>query len=327
MQTGIIGLGNFGAAIGNLIASNGREVLGWEHHKEVVDEINEGHRNTRYLPGIDLDPRLSATRDLQAILDTCTVVFLALPSAFVRSTLAPFEGRVKEQVLIVNLAKGFDTRTGLTVFQTVRTLFPGQRKVMLSGPSIANEFARGKPTTVVVAGDEMGDLLKVSGLLDNGYFRTRFSDDVTGVEMGGILKNIYAIGLGLFDGKSIDSTNFRSVYLTFAIEETAAFGTAMGARRETFFSLSGIGDLLTTSLSGHSHNRKMGELLARGRSLEEIRQEMGVLPEGYNTLGHVLPIAERLYTQMPVARAIWKIISGEGNPEDFINSFTTGSCA
>jgi glycerol-3-phosphate dehydrogenase (NAD(P)+) len=192
---------------------------------------------------------------------------------------------------------------------------------MLSGPTIANEFAQGMPTIVVLASEDGEGVMAVSHLLDNDCFRTRFSDDVVGVELGGVLKNIYSIGLGIFDGKDIRSVNFRSVYLTIALEEIARLGVAMGAKIETFLYLSGIGDLLATSLSEHSHNRGLGERLASGRSLDEIQVEMGVLPEGYNTLQVALYIAEKLHVSIPLAKGLWDVLHGRYEADRFIGAF------
>jgi glycerol-3-phosphate dehydrogenase (NAD(P)+) len=321
MQVGIIGLGNLGTAVGNLLAENGHDVLGWEFNEATVAEVNERHANERYLPGIPLSTRLRATSDPAAVFDNGRAVFIAIPSVFIERTLGPLRGKVNSRGLIVNTAKGIDLETGLTSFQMLNSLFPDNRHVMLSGPSVANEFARRMPTTVVIAGPSMSDLLIISRLLDNDYFRTRFSDDAIGVELGGILKNIYAIGLGMFDGKNIRSVNFRAVYLTIALEEIARFGVAMGAKIETFLYLSGIGDLLATSLSEHSHNRRLGELLAQGLRLPDIKAEMGVLPEGYNTLQAVLYLAEKQHVSLPLAKGLWDVINDRYTAERFINSF------
>jgi glycerol-3-phosphate dehydrogenase (NAD(P)+) len=321
MNIGIIGLGNLGAAVGNMIAANGYPVTGWEYNTAVVSEINEQHTNSRFLPGISIHPNLKATTDLGAVLSNSQVIFISIPSAFIKSTLQSYQGQLNPQVLLVNLAKGIDRESGLTSFQTVSHLFPQNPKVMLSGPSIANEFANQMPTVVVIAGKQIDDLLLVSHLLENDYFRTRFSDDEIGVELGGILKNIYAIGLGLFDGKQITSINFRAVYLTLALEEITHIGVGMGAKIETFLYLAGIGDLLATSLSQHSHNRRMGELLAQGLTLAQIEKEMGVAPEGYNTLKSMLYLAEKLHVAMPLAKGLWDVIHGKYTAEKFITSF------
>lgn len=321
MKVSLVGLGNLGTAIGDLVVRNGHEAIGWEYNPDVVEEINGRRLNSRYLAGVELAPGLQASGDLRQVVAAGEILFVAIPSVFVQSTLGPVRDHLAEDVTIVNMAKGIDQTTGLTSFQTIAHLFPKNPKVMLSGPSVANEFARGLPTVVVLAGKEASDLLAVASVLDNDYFRTRFSDDEIGVELGGILKNIYAIGLGMFDGKSITSVNFRAVYLTVALEEIANMGAAMGANVRTFLYLSGIGDLLATALSEHSHNRKMGELLASGLSLSEIKNEMGVLPEGYNTLKIILYIAEKLHVSIPLAKGLWDVANGRVGPDDFISSF------
>jgi glycerol-3-phosphate dehydrogenase (NAD(P)+) len=209
----------------------------------------------------------------------------------------------------------------LTAHQTIGKIFPANPKIMLSGPAIANEFSKGMPTVVMIAGKNFQDLLQVSHLMDNDHWRTRFSDDEMGVELGGILKNIYASGLGLFDGEGITSINFRAVYLTLALEEMSRFGVCMGAKLETFLYLAGMGDLVATALSEHSHNRQMGELLAKGMTLDEIKQEMGVIPEGYNTLRTVLYFAEKMHLTLPIAKGIWDVMHGRNSAHSFIYSF------
>lgn len=321
MQVGMVGLGNFGTAMGNMIAENGYRVLGWNFDGKVVDEINDQHTNRQFLAGIPLDPILEATHELDEVLSVSDVIFIAIPSVYIKSTLDPIRHRVDRNTLLVNLAKGIELDSGLTAFQRLSSLFPENAGMVLSGPSIANEFSRKMPTTVMIAGKTHSHLLVVSKLLDNEYFRTRFSRDVIGVELGGILKNIYAIGLGLFDGKSITSINFRSVYLTIALEEMAKIGGGMGADEGTFLYLSGMGDLLATSMSEHSHNRQLGVYLAQGLLLTEIKGRMGVFPEGFSTLQAILYIAEKLHVAMPLAKGLWDVIQGRYTAEKFISSF------
>ncbi len=321
MRTGIVGLGNLGSAVANLVASNGDLMIGWEYNAAVVDEINRQRTNSKFLPDVVMHQNLTATTDLSAVFQNTEVVFIALPSVFVERTLKPLRGQIVPEIVLVNMAKGIDGATGLTSFQTLSGMFPHNPRVMLSGPSIASEFAHRLPTVVVIAGQNKTALMHVARVLDNDYFRTRFSDDEIGVELGGILKNIYAIGLGLFDGGNVTSVNFRSVYLTLALEEITRVGVALGAKIETFLYLSGIGDLLATSLSGHSHNRRMGELLAQGLSRAAIEQEMGVTPEGDNTLRSMLYIAEKMHVAMPLAKALWDVINGRTSADKFIQSF------
>lgn len=228
---------------------------------------------------------------------------------------------MRPDTLLVNAAKGIERETGLTSMQVVGSLFPRNPRVMLSGPSIANEFARNLPTVVMLAGPQMQQLVIVARLLDNNHFRVRFSHDEIGVELGGVLKNACVIGLGLFDGKQIDSVNFRSVYLTLALEEMTRIGAALGAQPETFAYLAGLGDLLATALSAVSHNRRLGQLLAAELSLHEIERDMGVLPEGYNTLQTILLIAEKWHVPAPLAEGLWDVTTGRSSAEHFIYAF------
>ena len=162
MRAGIIGLGNLGTAVGNLIAVNGHEVIGWEYNPSVADEVNRQHTNQCYLPGVELHPSLTATTGLAAAFEGSDAVFIALPSIFIERTLRPLQGKVAASTVLVNMAKGIDGATGLTSFQTLSTLFPDNRRVMLSGPSVANEFARQLPTVVVIAGQSTADLMRVA---------------------------------------------------------------------------------------------------------------------------------------------------------------------
>ncbi len=321
MKIGIVGLGNLGTALGQLIASNGYEVQGWEYNAEAVEEINRQHTNTGYLPSVALSPNLRATSDLADLLSGCDVLFVTLPSAYIKRTLEPFANSLPEHAVLVNLAKGIDSNTGLTAFQTLAALFPRNRCLMLAGPTIANEFVRGVPTLAVLAGGSLHELLPIARILDSRHFRIRFSTDALGVELGGILKNVYAIGLGFFDGKKIESANFRAAYLTVALEEMVRFGTGLGAQRETFYYLSGIGDLLATSLSEQSHNRRLGEMLASGRTVAEIQASFGVLPEGYHTLQTVLLLAEKIHLPVPLALGLWNVIQGKYSAEAFMDAF------
>lgn len=318
MRIGFVGLGNMGTAMANHIAGNGYDVYGWDHDNNVVDEINKDRLNSKYLPGTKINSKVSATNELPGIFKNSQMVFIAVPSMFIRKTIQTFKSKIDSRIIIVNLAKGIEFETGFTSFKILSEIFPSNSLIMLSGPSIANEIAAGVPTAVVIAGKNKSDLTLLSKILDNKDFRTSISNDEIGAELGGILKNIYAIGLGMFDGKGIKGTNFRSVYLTLALKEMENIGTKLGAKKETFYFLAGLGDLFATSLSGHSHNRKMGELLANRLPLSEIENVMGVLPEGYNTLKIILGIAEKKGVIMPLAAGMLDVINGKLDINEFI---------
>lgn len=326
MATGVIGLGNMGSALANLIAGNGHEVIGWDINRDCVAEINEEHTNHRFLGGIALDARLRADSDLRAVLRQCNPLFIALPSRFILGTLQPVLADIPRSTLLVNIAKGMHPDSGETAFSMISALLPDNPKIHLSGPSIANEYAHGKPTAVMIAGHDPHQLRRVSALLDNDHFVTRHSDDPVGVELGGVLKNAYALGLGLMEASGARSINFKGSYLTQALKEMQLLGTALGAKAESFLEISGIGDLVTTALSEHSHNAHMGHLLASGKSVEDIRQEI-VLPEGFNTLGVILKLAGQHGLSLPLAETLQALIRHELSPARAIHRVLAGSVA
>lgn len=321
MKVGVIGMGNMGTAIANIIAKNGYEVIGWEYFEKIVEEINSQHKNSQFLPDIELHSNLRATTDLKEVFSDSSVVFVALPSVFIKKVLGEAGKWVKEDVAIVNLSKGVERETCFTASRILKEIFPGREIVVLSGPSIANEFSKGFPCGVVLAGSNKEILYQVARLVETDTFRARFSNDVIGVEWSGILKNIYAIGLGLIDGAGIESVNFKAAFITRAIEEVADLVEALGGSRRTVYYLAGLGDLIATSLSEHSHNRKLGELLSQGYSFEQAQKEMRVLPEGVKTLKIAVYLSEKYHTPMPVARGILSVIEGKLSPIFLVEKF------
>lgn len=305
MPAGLIGLGNMGCAIANLMAGNGHAVLGWEFDASVVADIQHNHRNERFLPGVALHENLLATGDLKAVLADGDPLFIALPSRFIRPTLEPLRTHIPAGTLLVNIAKGLDADSGKTAFTQLNELFPNNPCLQLSGPSIANEFAREQPTAVVLAGANVEQRQQVSALLDNAFFATQHSDDPVGVELGGILKNIYALGLGLMEGSNIANINFKGAYLTQALQEMQQLGAALGAKPESFLGIAGIGDLIATALSEHSHNVRMGRLLAQGQS-----NQVALPPEGLNTLRVALRLAQQHALKLPLAAGLDAVIAG-----------------
>lgn len=321
MEIGMVGLGNMGTAVANNIAGNGHNVTGWEYFVDVVGEINTKHRNSKYLKGIELSPKLRATVGLEEAVKDKELVFIALPSSFIKQALSPVAGKLAKGAVVVNLAKGIEETTCLTATGMLAELFTGHEVVALSGPSIANEFARGLPCGVVLAGKSRETLFRIAHAIETPRFRARFSSDVVGVEWSGILKNIYAIGLGIIHGSGFDSINFKAVYLTRALEEMADLVEAMGGERHTVHYLAGLGDLLATSLSEHSHNRRLGEMLSEGKNLEQAKQEMGILPEGIKVMRIAVYLSEKYHVAMPVAEGIHKSVDGGMSAKEFVDNF------
>jgi len=322
MATGIIGMGNMGTALANLIAHNGHEVLGWEYAAAVVDQVNDTHTSP-YLADIPLSPRIRATHTLADVIRQCPVIFITLPSRFIEPTLHSVLGQLPADAVIVNIAKGLDASSGETAFARLQRLLPNNRCVHLSGPSIANEYAHGLPTAVVLASHHPEVLPGVSRLLDCAHFRTRHSSDPSGVELGGVLKNIYAFGLGVLSAAA-DNINFKGAYLTAALQEMQTLGVALGAKPESFLGIAGIGDLIATALSEHSHNVGAGKLFAAGKSLQEVEQSVGTLPEGYFTLLAALQLASQHDVSLPVASQLRSIVEGKSQASALVSAILAG---
>ncbi len=321
MKVGVIGLGNLGSAIACLAGSNGHAVLAWEYNASVVDDVNQHQGNQRYLPGIVFPDTVKATTEIADVFSNTDLIFIALPSRFIQSTLSGCSALDKPDMAIVNLAKGLDAKTGKTAIQLIAEIFPRSSIAMLAGPSLANEFSRGVVTAVVVASED-NQLLEIAATaLNSNQFAVQFSDDVIGVELGGILKNIYALGMGIFDGRDDAGLNFIGAYLTQAFTEIQRLGISLGAKPESFLQLSGVGDLIATSLSHDSHNFTMGKYIGNGLTLQQIEEKMQILPEGYNTLQVALSLAGKNAMELPLASLLLKIIHAEISIEAFYQQF------
>ncbi|MCB1615685.1 MAG: hypothetical protein KDI30_06700, partial [Pseudomonadales bacterium] len=294
----------------------------WEYDKAVVDEVNTLSTNQRYLEGLSLSRKVVATTDMQAFFREVDIVFVTLPSRFVKRVIAPHASQVSGQLPFVNMSKGIEEETGETVFQQLSALFPHNPLAMVAGPSLANEFSRGVFTAVVAASEHIWLVEKVRQLMSNLRFAVVASEDAIGVELGGILKNIYALGMGLFDQRTDKGMNLVGAYLTQSLKEMTLLGVAMGASPGSFTNLSGVGDLITTAMSEHSHNQKMGRLVASQMPIESIRKEMGVLPEGYNTVRVALKQAARLQLDLPLASLIYRAVNDNLGVDDFLDEFS-----
>lgn len=321
MEIGIIGLGNLGTALAHVAAGNGHRVSGWEFDKAVIGQINQEHCNRRYLPDITLADTVHATGDVMEVFERAQLVFITLPSRFISPVLGAVAGKLHSHPGIVNMSKGIDSNTGITAFETVSSLFPHHACAMLAGPSLANEFSAGVLTGLVAASKDGQLTATIKSVLGNSRFVVVSGDDPIGVELGGVLKNIYAMGMGLFDSDPKRGLNFVGAYLTRSLAEMVALGTALGAREQTFWQLSGIGDLVTTAMSEHSHNRRMGRLVAQGLTVQEIEQQMGVLPEGYHTLTAALALAQKQRVALPLAQLLHEVIHGDFVAQRFYDRF------
>ncbi len=300
MKLAVVGMGNLGTAVACLAASNGHRVVAWEYQQTVVDEINQQRRNRRYFGSRTIPDGVTATSDLNQVFNATAAVFVTLPSRFIEPVLSRYDGSPDAATGLVNMSKGINSESGETAFQTLCRLFPRQPAAMLAGPSLANEFSDGTVTALVAASSDMGLIGTIKDALENSHFAVCAGDDALGVELGGILKNCYALGMGMVDGSTASGLNFVGAYLTVALQEITTLGVALGASEGSFRAFSGVWDLIATAMSEHSHNRAMGRLVAKGIPLAEIEESMGVLPEGYNSLLLALRLAEEQAVKLPL---------------------------
>ncbi len=295
MNVAIIGAGAWGATLGKLLHANGHAVTLWDIEASTLTALREG-RLERYLPGVDLPRDWRVESELNRAIEGREVLVLAVPSQAFRQTAERLAGRPG---LLVSVTKGIEYDTGLTMGRILRQCLPGAGIAALSGPSFALEVARGIPTAIVCASEDEAVSRQVQALFHRPAFRVYRSTDPLGVELGGALKNIIAIGAGVCDGLGYGD-NSKAALVTRALAEMRRFGLACGAQTETFSGLSGLGDLTVTCFSRLSRNRALGERLGRGEPMDAILASGPKLAEGYPTARSAFRLARQLGVITPI---------------------------
>jgi glycerol-3-phosphate dehydrogenase (NAD(P)+) len=304
MKATVVGSGNMGTAMACLMAMNGRQVTCWDHIPEVVEDIRKNHENRRYLPGFQLPSGVGAEMILERAVREARVIVVAVPSPYFRQVVKGFSPFAPSDAVVVGCAKGLEAHSGKRMSQVYAEAasHDAERYVALSGPSVAGEFVWGKPTAVAAAGRNEACLQKAVQVLTTPFFRVAATDDLPGVEWGGVLKNVYAIGMGFIDGLSPGAVNVKAAFLEMALREMRGLGVRLGARPETLDGLAGLGDLVTTGFSPDSHNRRLGESLALGKSFEDAIDHLGGgLPEGVKTAAILADLVAKMKAEAPIA--------------------------
>jgi glycerol-3-phosphate dehydrogenase (NAD(P)+) len=278
----VLGGGSFGTAVANLLAENGHQVRQWMRDPEQAEAIRVNRENPRYLKGIKVLPQVQPLTDLAATLDECELVFVALPSSALRSVLAPHVQRLTGKML-VSLTKGIEAQTFKLMSQIIEDIAPLARIGVLSGPNLAREIAEHALTATVVASEDDDLCQQVQEVLHGRTFRVYASADRFGVELGGALKNVYAIIAGMAVALDMGE-NTKSMLITRALAEMTRFAVSQGANPMTFLGLAGVGDLIVTCSSPKSRNYQVGFALGQGLSLDEAVNRLGEVAEGVNTL-------------------------------------------
>ena len=309
-KIGVIGAGSFGTALAMVLAGKGHQVTVWARKSEQIEEMKMTGENSHYLPGVKLPTEIEFTGDLKEACQNKDYILFAVTAQSFRSVLTDAAKYIDTAVPIVNVAKGIEKGSLLRLSQVAEEVIPGARYVALSGPSHAEEVARQLPTTVAVASKNHDLAVEIQELFITERFRVYSNEDLAGVELGGALKNIIALGAGISDGLGFGD-NAKAAMMTRGITEMTRLGLTMGADMKTFSGLTGIGDLIVTCTSMHSRNRRCGILIGEGVNPEEATRRIGMVVEGISTAEAAYALANQYGIEMPITESIYKVIHRE----------------
>lgn len=312
MKVTVLGDGGWGTALAMVLERNGHDVAVWGPFPEQIEQIKADGENTTYLPGVPVPASIRWTSDHAEAVKGCGLVVLVVPSRFYKPVAEAFKPFIPDRALVVSATKGLDEETHERMSEVAEHVLDLPVAV-LSGPSHAEEVARGIPCAVAIAARDHAIAEQIQHLFNNDMFRVYTLDDVIGVELGGALKNAIAIAAGISDGLGFGD-NAKAALMTRGIAEITRLGVALGAQPETFSGLSGIGDLMVTCMSRHSRNRGVGERLGKGESLEDIMAGMKMVAEGVWNCRAAKELADELGVPMPIVEQVNAVIHDGKDP-------------
>lgn len=306
-KIGVIGAGSWGIALATLLHRNGHQITVWSIVEAEIKMLQTEHEHKDKLPGVKLPEDMEFTTDLEAAINGKDLLVLAVPSPYTRSTSKSMAPYVKEGQIIVNVAKGIEEATLMTLSEIIEEEIPQADVAVLSGPSHAEEVGRGIPTTIVVGSRKKKTAEYLQNIFMNEVFRVYISPDVLGIELGAALKNVVALAAGIADGLGYGD-NTKAALITRGIAEIARLGTAMGGRIETFSGLTGIGDLIVTCASMHSRNRRAGILIGQGYTMDEAMAEVKMVVEGVYSTKAAIGLAKKYDVQIPIIEQVNQVL-------------------
>jgi len=306
-KIGVIGAGSWGIALARLLANNGHQVTVWSIIEDEINMLKEKHEHVDKLPGVKLPDLIEYTTNLKEAVEEKKILVLAVPSPFTRSTAAKMKEYVTSDQIIVNVAKGIEEATLMTLSQVIEDEIKDACVCVLSGPSHAEEVGRSLPTTVVVGAKKKEDAQFLQNVFMNEAFRVYISPDILGIELGAALKNVVALAAGIADGLGFGD-NTKAALITRGITEIARLGMAMGGKFETFCGLTGIGDLIVTCASMHSRNRRAGILIGQGKTYEEAMDEVKMVVEGVYSAKAAVKLADKYNVKLPIIEEVNKVL-------------------
>lgn len=314
MKVTVLGAGSWGTTLALVLNQNNNMVTCWSFDKNDIDSIKKSKENMKFLPGINIPDRINFSNDLQASINSAEVIIVAIPSHAVRSVVQSIDLSAKKDLIWVNVAKGIENQTLLRVSQVIEEVgqVSSENIGVLFGPSHAEEVSREIPTAIVSASKSQETATLVQNLFMTPYFRVYANLDIVGVELGGALKNIIAVAAGICDGAGFGD-NTKAALITRGLVEISRLGVKMGAKPDTFAGLSGMGDLIVTCMSRHSRNRYVGEQIGKGRTLQEVLDEMVMVAEGVKTTASAYELSQKEGVEMPITGQVYKTLF-EGKP-------------
>ena len=307
----VLGGGSWGTTTASVISRQCNAVL-WARDAQIVDEINQDHTNTRYLPDATLHPKLTATTALDVAVEHADAVLIAVPSSHFREVLMNALPDMPRDVPVISLSKGLEKGSRMRMTEIIRDVSPHSIPGVLTGPNLAREIVAGQAAASVLALEAHDAALALQPTLNNGLFRVYTNQDVIGCELGGVLKNIIAIAVGMGDGLGAGD-NTRAALITRGLAEMSRLGEALGGKAETFAGLAGMGDMIATCTSPQSRNRHVGMELAKGRSIEDIIDSMHMVAEGVKSAPTVIELAREKGISLPISEDVYSVITGESN--------------
>ncbi|MCG5102933.1 NAD(P)H-dependent glycerol-3-phosphate dehydrogenase [Oceanobacillus alkalisoli] len=323
-KVAVLGAGSWGTALSIVLADNGHAVRLWSHRAEQARAINQMKRNEKYL-NVELPDKIQAFSDLSEAVEDTEAVVIVVPAKAIREVTRSLRGILPEEATIIHATKGIEPVTLKRVSEMIAEEFPAYPSddiVVLSGPSHAEEVALRHPTTVTVAAKNPLKSKHAQNLFNSDTFRVYTSQDVLGIELGGALKNIIALGAGISDGLGYGD-NAKAALITRGLAEITRLGTSLGANPISFLGLSGVGDLIVTCTSVHSRNWRAGNLLGKGHKLDDVLSEMGMVVEGVRTVKAAHQIAEEQDVEMPITSGIYHILFENKKPKDAVTQLMT----
>jgi glycerol-3-phosphate dehydrogenase (NAD(P)+) len=310
MRFVILGGGGWGTALSIVLGSKGADVKVWEYDNEQCERVTKSGENERFLPGVSIPPSVRFTSDISDAVEGREIVVFAVPSHTLRGVAKNLAKLDVSCAIVVSGTKGLEDDSLMRMSEVLADELPSgvaDKIVVLAGPSHAEEVSRMCPTAVVAASSNLALAKQAQQLFSTNHFRVYSSEDVTGVELGVSIKNVIAIAAGICDGIGYGD-NTKAALITRGLAEMTRLGVALGARRETFFGLAGVGDLVVTCLSRHSRNRHVGEQVGKGRSLEGVLSEMVMVAEGVRTTRSALHLARRHEVEMPITEQVYAVL-------------------